>query len=82
MKILLTYSSVTGNTKKLADAIYQVGKEYIDDYLSVDEVTNIDAYDVILIGSWINKGFPNSKALELMKKISNKKIGYFFRSSI
>ncbi len=78
MKTLLTYSSLTGNTRKVADAIYEVLKDYNIDYFPVDEVKDIERYEIIFVGYWIDKGMPNKEALQLLKKLRNKKVGVFF----
>lgn len=80
MNILITYSSETGNTKKLAEGIYKNINE--DNRLNVKirpikEVENIDDYDAILVGYWVDKGGPNKEAEAFMRKIKNKKVGIF-----
>lgn len=80
MNILITYSSKTGNTKKLATGIYRNINE--ESKLSVemkpmDEVKCIEDYDAILIGYWVDKGGPNEEAKEFMKRIRGKKVGIF-----
>ena len=76
MKIAIVYDSVTGNTKMLADAIYEkcekvdacVYKEYNDEILRAD---------VIFVGSWTDKGSPSDKMKLVYEKIKNKKIFVF-----
>ena len=80
MKTLITYSSKTGNTKKLAEGIYKyINKnDQLDlDIKPIDEVENIENYEAILIGYWVDKGGPNKEAALFMEKISNKKVGIF-----
>lgn len=80
MNILIAYSSKTGNTKTIAEAI----KETIpnSDILSISEIkntaNNIENYDLIFLGGWIDKGTFNTETLEFVKDIKNKKIAYFF----
>lgn len=79
MKILITYSSKTGNTKKVAEAI----KSQIPqaDIFSVSEIQNmekIEKYDLIFIGGWIDKGTFDAGAFKTAELIRNKKTAYFF----
>lgn len=76
MKILLTYSSRTGNTKKVADAIYEVmPKETV--YKSIDEEISLDGFDIVILGFWVDKGLPDKKALNFIEKIQGKKVAIF-----
>ena len=50
MKILVTYSSKTGNTKKLAEGIYEGLGEMEKEILPMSEVKSLDAYDTVLAG--------------------------------
>lgn len=76
MKILITYSSKTGNTKKVAEAIKSSLK---DAHLEpIENITNIDDYNLIIVGGWIDRATFDSKTLNFIKTISNKKVGYFF----
>ncbi|ABV33807.1 MULTISPECIES: flavodoxin family protein [Pseudothermotoga] len=80
MKILLTYSSLTGNTKKVADGIHKVLKKYETTYLAMNEIHSkdfIDRFDIVIVGCWVDKGMPNKEALDFMKMIKNKKVGLF-----
>lgn len=76
MKILLTYSSKTGNTKKVADAIYEVMPENTV-YTSINHDINLDEFDTVIVGFWVDKGLPNSEAKEFIEKIKGKKVGIF-----
>lgn len=48
-KILVTYYSLTGNTKKIAEAIFEALDEDKEIW-PLQEVKNIDAYDLLFIG--------------------------------
>jgi len=50
MKVLVTYMSQTGNTKKIAEAIFQEikGKKEIK---PIEEVSSLDGYDLAFVGS-------------------------------
>lgn len=81
MKILLTYSSLTGNTKKVADGIFEVLDKSITTYLPMNEIEDPESFvgnfDLILIGCWVDKGMPNKEAIEFIQKLKNKKVGIF-----
>lgn len=79
MNVLVTYSSKTGNTKKLAEGIFEE-LEKINvkkDILPMKEVANLENYDIILAGYWVDKGGPNEEAKKFLEKIENKKVGIF-----
>ncbi len=50
MKALVTYYSDTGNTKKLAEAIYDGIKEAKKDLITLADVNTVDEYDVVFCG--------------------------------
>ncbi len=76
MKILLAYSSKTGNTKKVCDAVYNEIKDSHEvDYLSVKEVKSHDGYDLVLVGYWVDKGTANREARKLITAIRDTKVG-------
>lgn len=72
MKIIVTYNSKTGFTKKYAEWIAEdLGCEVIP----ASELKNISEYDVIVHGGWIMGGMING--LEQLRKLSPKKIVAF-----
>lgn len=75
-KILIAYSSKTGNTKKIAKAI-QSGIEGSDS-LDIKDIKNIEGYDLIVVGGWIDKGTFNVETLEFIKNIKDKNVAFFF----
>lgn len=76
-KVLVTYSSKTGNTKKLAEGIFGGLENVEKTILPMAEVSSIEEYDTILAGYWVDKGGPNEEAAAFLKTIENKKIGLF-----
>lgn len=75
MKTLIAYSSKTGNTKKVGEA---VAKAFDD--VTIKDISQIDHldYDLIVIGTWIDKGTADTKALKFIETIKGKKTAYFF----
>lgn len=76
MKAGVIYSSLTGNTKKIAEAIYEEIKIEKDIFKSNEEF-NIEDYDILIIGYWVNKGICDDKIKEILEKANNKKIVLF-----
>ncbi len=76
MKILVVYSSKTGNTKKIADAIFEILPEPKEIY-SVQDAPPPEGYDFIAVGFWVNKGTADNAAQKYMKTIKGKKVGLF-----
>lgn len=78
MKGLIIYSSKTGNTKRMAEKIYEVlKKEYQMTIKDIRDAPEVEKFDFILLGAWIDRGTLETKALKLLKTIKNKKIGLF-----
>lgn len=75
MKTLITYSSLTGNTKKVCEA---VGKAFTNvEIKDIKEVTNLD-YDLIVVGTWIDKGTADTKAMKFIETLKEKKVAFIF----
>lgn len=77
MKVLVTYSSKTGNTKKLAEGIFQGIEADEKVIMPINEVTNLDEYDTVLVGYWVDKAAPNKEAGQFMETLKDKKVGIF-----
>ncbi len=69
MRSLVVYSSRTGNTKKLAQALYDFLPEK-KEIFPVKEAPDPKDYSFIAIGFWIKDGEPDPDAQEYLKKIS------------
>lgn len=77
MKVLITYSSKTGNTKKLAEGIYDGLLAENKTILPMSEVNRIDEYDIILAGYWVDRAAPNEESKQFLATIKGKKVGIF-----
>jgi len=76
-KILITYLSWTGNTKKVAEALFEEleGEKVIK---KVGEIQNLAEYDLIFIGFPVHSHSVPIKIEQLLKKIpTGKKIALF-----
>ena len=72
----IVFSSLTGNTRYLADALKAALPKDRCDYFGEICETLPDS-EVIYLGFWTDKGVADSRALELLKKLKNKKIFLF-----
>jgi menaquinone-dependent protoporphyrinogen IX oxidase len=71
MKFLVTYGSRFGSTKEISEYMTKVLKEKevnVDLYEAAKAPSNIDEYDVVLIGSGIQIGKWKNTALKFLKK--------------
>lgn len=67
MKVLVAYMSNTGNTKKVAEAIYdEIGDER--EIKPIDEVGSTDGYDIAFLGFPIKQMGPDKKTTKLLAK--------------
>ncbi len=76
MKKLVLYSSKTGNTKKVADAILETMPKETSIH-AVHDLDLFDDYDFIAFGFWVDKGTADKDAIVAIKKIHNKKVAIF-----
>jgi flavodoxin len=68
---LVVYSSVTGNTKKLAEAVYEAlpnDKEIFE----LGESPDLAGYDLVAVGFWFKSGKPNPETMEYLPKLGGK----------
>ncbi|SHE42214.1 Flavodoxin [Desulfacinum infernum DSM 9756] len=83
MKVLITYFSQTGNTEKIAKAIYEeASKENQADLKKLEDITPDEAagYDVLFIGSPLHSGGLAAQVrdcLALLKPSSGQKLAGF-----
>ncbi len=76
MKALVVYSSQTGNTKKLAEALYETLSGEKEIY-PVAEAPDPAGYDLVAVGFWFQAGKPDPKSTEYMAKVKNTKVFLF-----
>ena len=78
MKVLVAYLSKTGNTKKVAEAIFE-GINDEKEIKPITEVETIEGYDVVFLGFPIHKMGPDKKEVALLKKhcVNNRKVVLF-----
>ncbi len=76
MKSIVIYSSQTGNTKKLAEAVYSAlsGEKSI---YPIGEAPEPSGFDLVCVGFWLMAGKPDPKSQEYLKKITSQKLFLF-----
>ena len=75
MRLLVVYSSVTGNTKKVAEAIASAVPGC--DIFPVSEAPSAEGYDLVAAGYWVDKGMPDAKCRAWLETLSNCRIAFF-----
>ncbi len=79
-KVLIAYTSKTGNTKKFAYKIYDHFKDKINiDITSIEESStiNLDDYDTVMVGCWIHRATYITTGKRFLRKLKNKKLVLF-----
>lgn len=76
MKILVVYSSLTGNTKMIAESVAEAIPGC--DLMAVEDLPTAETYDVIFPGFWVDRGHADDKMLAYMETIKGKKVAPFF----
>lgn len=77
MKVLVAYSSMSGCTKKVAEALYN-GLEGVEKTLAdIKDKPDASGYDVVAVGYWVDKGGPNAQAAEFIKTLKGKRVFVF-----
>lgn len=67
MKVLVAYMTKTGNTKKIAEAIF--GEIRVEKELKpIEEVGDMEDYDFAFLGFPIHRMGPDNKTVKLLKK--------------
>ena len=77
MKAAVVYSTLTGNTKKVAEA-FCAGLGSGTELFDVKDAPNMAAYDLVVMGFWVDRGHPDQKSMDFMKKVTGKKVFSLF----
>lgn len=73
MKVLVTYYSETGNTEKVAKAIYEGVGQAEKEILPIEEVASVEAYDLIFCGFPVHASSVPGKVEPFLRNISKGK---------
>jgi flavodoxin len=76
MKTLIVYSSQTGNTKKMAEAVNDVigGEKTL---CPVGEAPDPAGFDLVVLGFWLMAGKPDPKSSDYLAKIGDANLFLF-----
>ena len=80
-KYSIIFSSLTGNTKKLADTIRAVLPAEDCDYFGAPKAEELHS-EILYIGFWTDKGNADSATLELLSKLRDKRFFYSGRRAL
>lgn len=69
----VVYSSVTGNTRRVAEALTLERLPLF----SVTQAPDLDAYDLLALGFWVRKGLPDARAQRCWAGLHGKRIFLF-----
>jgi flavodoxin len=69
MNILVGYYSETGNTRKVAEAIFAALRHTQKKLLSIDQAEDLDAYDLIFCGTPVQNHGISSKMVHFLEKL-------------
>lgn len=78
MKIIVLYSSRTGNTRKVAEAIASAlpaGTPCLD--LTQPLPEDLNAYDCVFLGYWVDKGTADAAAQKVLSRLHNPHVALF-----
>ena len=77
MKLVIIYSSNTGNTEKIANTIKATLENKGEIIYFGGPTENVPQADVYFIGSWTDKGGATNQIKNTLSKMKNCKIAYF-----
>jgi flavodoxin len=75
MKVLITYHSKTGNTKKIAEAIHRYHSDWT---LAPLNSADPEGFDLLFVGGWIHNSAFNPETSAFAEKLRNKDVAFFF----
>lgn len=76
MKISIIYSSVTGNTEKLARGIRAIFSHNTH-ICSIEQAPSSPLADLYLLGFWVRKGAPDSRMANFMRTLQGQQVAFF-----
>ena len=76
MRSLIVYSSVTGNTRLLAEGIAKA-LSVETDVFPVHKAPSTIGYDLVLLGFWVYRAKPDPRMLRYMQTVSHQNVALF-----
>ena len=77
MKALVVYSTLTGNTKKVAEAVVK-GLPEGTVIADVKDSPDPSPYDLVVVGFWVDKGKADAATIRYLETLKDKKTAVFF----
>lgn len=79
MRTLIVYSSRTGNTKKVGEAIAAAMAEAGEacELHPVESAPAADPFDLVCLGYWVDKGLPDERCRAYLAGLSGKTVALF-----
>ena len=74
MNACIVYSSCTGNTRKVAEALADTSGLPC---FPVRNAPEPDDFDMLALGFWVRKGLPDARALRYMERVRGKHVFFF-----
>ena len=71
MKAAVVYSTLTGNTKKVAEAFASGLGPGVEMFDVSAAPADISGYDLVVIGFWVDRGHPDQKSMDFMKRVED-----------
>ena len=76
MKTLIVYSSQSGNTEKLAKALYESAMNEKTIH-SIDKAPDPNDYDLVAVGFWLQAGKPDPDTAEYLQQLKTTPVFLF-----
>ncbi len=77
MKVLVTWSSKTGNTRAVGESLAEVCPAETTLCPIAEAPAGGGDYDLVVLGYWVDKGMPNKECRDYLKGLSGKRIAFF-----
>lgn len=80
MRALVVYSSRTGNTRRVAEAVHAVLDAALPGGAELHPVESApppESFAFVALGFWVDKGRPDDKALGYMALVNGQQVGFF-----
>ena len=82
MKSIVIYSSLTGNTKQVAESITSVLPAGTPCVSMKELPSDLSSYDLVFAGFWVDKGTANKEARDVLGTLHNPYIALFATAGV
>lgn len=76
MKAAVVFSSVTGNTREVAEAVHGIMPEGAL-LVPVHKAPSPDSFDFLALGFWVRRGMPDPRMKRYMDRVRNRTVAWF-----